>query len=324
MSKPQPLFDTHAHLISDDWERYPPKPLKPDLPTPERTDFTVTVEALIDMMDAQNVTGACLVQRGHIYGYDNSYIIESAQKYAGRLHPVVILDTQDPKTPDLYRDMVENHLVRGFRMAVARPWFLDTSWLCSPTAMKIWEACAELATPMTLIIFMTQLSYILPLVKIIAHKFPTLPILLDHGAMPYGMTQYEVILAEQAGEDVVMPPPPHFGIDKTIAIFEDVPNVYFKITEINMERLAKSGVRAAHIVRRMVDSFGPDRLMWGSDIGQSMLWTYEEKAAMARAAADFLTEEETRKFLHDNAVRVYGIEQPARNSTGSLTGTTGT
>jgi predicted TIM-barrel fold metal-dependent hydrolase len=35
------------------------------------------------------------------------------------------------------------------------------------------------------------------------------------------------------------------------------------------------------------------------------LWNYTEKAAMARAAADFLTEEEARKFLHDNAVRVY-------------------
>jgi L-fuconolactonase len=123
--------------------------------------------------------------------------------------------------------------------------------------------------------------------------------------MPYGMSQYEVGLAEAAGEEVIMPRAPHFGIDRTIALFEDVPNVFFKITEINMERLHVEKVRAAHIVRRMVDSFGPDRLMWGSDIGQSMLWNYTEKAAMARAAADFLTEEEARKFLHDNAVRVY-------------------
>ncbi len=38
-----------------------------------------------------------------------------------------------------------------------------------------------------------------------------------------------------------------------------------------------------------------------------MLWRYEEQAAMARAAADFLTEEEARNFLHDNAARVYGV-----------------
>ena len=36
----QPLFDTHAHLISDDWETYTPKPLRPDLPTPKYWIFT--------------------------------------------------------------------------------------------------------------------------------------------------------------------------------------------------------------------------------------------------------------------------------------------
>jgi L-fuconolactonase len=302
-----PLFDTHAHLISDDWESYPPQPLRPDLPVPERPPYSVTAEALIGMMDEHQVTGACLVQRGHVYGYDNSYIIDAARRHPQRLRPVVILDPQDPSTPGLYRDMVRNHGVGGFRMAQARPWMLDTAWLSSPAAMEVWKACAELGTPMTLIIFRNQLSYVLPLIRLIAGMFPALPILLDHGGMPYGMSQYEVVLALEAGEDVSMPPPPHFGIDHTIAIFEDTPNVFFKITEINMERFAAESVRAADVVRRMTDSFGPERLMWGSDIGQSMLWSYAEKTAMARAAADLLTEAEAKAFLHDNAARVYGF-----------------
>jgi len=107
--------------------------------------------------------------------------------------------------------------------------------MSSPGAMEVWKACADLGTPMTMIIFMNQLPYLLPLVKIIARQFPDLPILLDHGAMPFGMTQYEVKLAEDAGEVVVMPPPPDFGIDRTIRIFEDTPNVHFKITEINFD-----------------------------------------------------------------------------------------
>ena len=104
-----------------------------------------------------------------------------------------------------------------------------------------------------------------------------------------------------------MPPPPHFGIDRTIAIFEDVPNVHFKITEINMERLVKAGVRPAHLLRRMIDSFGPERLIWGSDVGQSHLWDYDEKVAMAKAATDFMTGAEARAFLHDNAARIFGL-----------------
>ncbi|PQA86616.1 amidohydrolase family protein [Hyphococcus luteus] len=299
------LFDTHAHLISDDWDKYPARALTPGLPTPDRPNYTVTVESLIEMMDSHNVERACLVQRGHVYGFDNSYIIDSAAKFPGRLHPVVILDAQDPETPAKYRHMVKNDSVCGFRMAAARPWLWDTAWMSSPAAMEIWKACADLGTPMTIIFYQKHLSYNLPLLKIIAKQFPDLPIIIDHGGMPYGMTQVEVGYAEEDGEEVIMPPPPDFGINETIKIFEDVPNVYFKFTEINIERLAAEKIRPAHIVRRLVDGFGPDRLVWGSDIGQSMLWSYKEKTEMARKAADFLTEEEAVKFLHDNAARIY-------------------
>ena len=47
----------------------------------------------------------------------------------------------------------------------------------------------------------------------------------------------------------------------------------------------------------------------GSDVGQSTLWDYSEKVAMARAATDFLTEAEARAFLHDNAARIFGLAE---------------
>lgn len=308
------LLDTHAHLISDDWDTYRARPFTPDLPVPERPDFTVTAEQLLALMDEHGVDHACLVQRGHVYGYDNSYILDSARRFPDRFHPIVILDTQDPQTPDLYRRMVRDDRVAGFRMANSRPWILDTRWMSSPTAMMIWQACADLGTPMTLIVFDNQLSYVLPLIKLIAQKYPELPVILDHGAMPYGMSQYEVALREQAGEKVIMPPPPDYGIDKTIAIFADLPNVYFKITEINMERLVKANVASSGLIRRMVDVFGPDRLVWGSDVGQSMLWDYATKVAMAREAASELTPEETAKFLHDNAAKIFRLDMSGRSS----------
>ena len=302
------LLDTHAHLIADDWDIYRARPFTPDLPIPDRPDFTVTAEQLLALMDAHGVDHACLVQRGHVYGYDNSYILDSTRRYPGRFHPIVILDTQDPQTPDIYRRMVREDGVAGFRMANSRPWILDTGWMSSPTAMTIWQTCADLGTPMTLIVFDNQLSYVLPLIRLIARTFPDLPIILDHGAMPYGMSQYEVALREKAGETVIMPPPPDYGIDGTIAIFADLPNVFFKITEINMERLVKANVASAGLVRRMVDVFGPERLVWGSDVGQSMLWDYPTKVSMAREAAGDLTAEETARFLHDNAARIFRLE----------------
>ena len=58
------LLDTHAHLIADDWDIYRARPFTPDLPIPDRPDFTVTAEQLLALMDAHGVDHACLVQRG--------------------------------------------------------------------------------------------------------------------------------------------------------------------------------------------------------------------------------------------------------------------
>ena len=301
-----PLFDTHAHLISDEWERYTPKPLRPDLPIPKRTDYTVTAQALINMMDKNDVPTACVVQRGHLYGHDNSYIIDSAKQCPGRLLPVVILDPQDPETPARFTDMVKTQGVRGFRLANARPTFLDTAWMSSPAAMQIWKACADLNVPMTLIIFHNQLPYVLPLLRIISKMYPSLPILIDHLGTAYGVPIPELAWAKESGlGEVPLPPPPDFGLDETIKNFEDTRNVYFKLTEVNMERLHTAGIAAARLVRRLADSFGAERLVWGSDVGQSLRWPYDDKASMGRAAAGFLSAPERALFLYDNAARIY-------------------
>jgi len=304
------LFDTHAHLISDDWDRYPPRALRPDLPVPKRTEYIVTAEGLIGMMDANQVPTACVVQRGHLYGHDNSYIIEAARKFPDRLLPVVILDTQDPETPARFTAMVKSQRVRGFRMANTRPAHLDTAWMSSPAALQVWQACADLNVPMTLIIFQNQLPYVLPLLHIIAKMFPTLPILIDHLGTPYGATLVEMNWARDSGVtgELLMPPAPDFGVQDFIGRFRDTQNVHFKLTEVNMERLHEAGVPADKLIRRLADEFGAERLVWGSDVGQSLRWTYGEKAAMGRAAGRLLNARERAAFLHDTAARLYGAK----------------
>lgn len=301
------LFDTHAHLISEDWTAYPPRALRPGLPVPERPGYSVTAEALVAMMDEHRVDTACVVQRGHIYGHDNSYIIDSARAFPGRLLPVVILDPQDPATPALFSDMVRNDGVRGFRMAAARPFHWDTAWMNSPAAMEVWRACADLHVPMTLIFFQDHLSYALPALKVIAKIFPNLPILIDHVGTPYAASNYEIDFARDQGRSIAMPGPPDFGIDATVGIFDDCPNVFFKLTEINFERLDSVGFDPARMIRRLADRFGAERLIWGSDVGQSVRWPYPQKVAMARASAALLSDAEAGLFLHDNAVSLYSV-----------------
>lgn len=299
------LFDTHAHLISDDWEQYPPRPLAPGLPLPQRTDYTVTAEALIDMMDHQQVATSCVVQRGHLYGHDNSYIVDAARRFPGRLLPVVIFDTQDAHTSCTLARLAGEGLVNGLRMANTRPAQLDTAWMASPAALKVWQTCAQLQLPVSIIFFQNQLSTTLPLLREIARAHPGLPVLIDHLGIPWGASLPELEWAREAGIETALPPPPDFGIGDTIGIFADTPNVYFKFTEINVERMLEGGVDPALAVRRMADRFGASRLCWGSDVGQSLAWPYAEKITHAHSAARLLDAGERTLFLHDTAARIY-------------------
>jgi len=299
------LFDTHAHLVSDDWDTYPPRPLHPSLPVPARTDYSVTAESLVHMMDQHGIAASCVVQRGHLYGYDNGYIIDAARRFPDRLLPVVILDTQDPATPQELHSLARNHGVRGVRMANTRPSQMDTSWMASPAAMQVWKTCDELGLPVAIIFFQNQLPWTLPLLRRIAGMHPQLPILIDHLGIPWGASLPELTWAREAGIDISMPPAPDFGIEATIGIFDDCPNVYFKFTEINAERMQEGGVDAAIVVRQMADRFGAHRLLWGSDVGQSVRWPYDQKVAHAHSAARLLAEGERADFLHANAARLY-------------------
>lgn len=299
------LFDTHAHLISDDWNAHPPRPLAPSLPVPQRTDYSVTAETLVRMMDQHDVAVSCVVQRGHLYGYDNSYIIEAGRSFPGRLLPIVILDTQDPATPATLTRMVREQGVHGLRLANTRPSQLDTAWMASPAALRVWEACSDLQLPVAIIFFQNQLPWTLPTLRYIARRHPDLPILVDHLGIPWGASLPELAWARDTGIDTHLPPPPDFGIDATVRILEDTPNVFFKFTEINVERMQEMGIDPALAVRRMADVFGARRLMWGSDVGQSVKSGFEAKVTHAHAAARLLEPIEHSDFLHDTAARIY-------------------
>lgn len=298
-----PLFDTHAHLVADDAVAYPPSPMRGASGVTEMA-YSVTADWLIGQMDAQDVAQACIVQRGHVYGYDNSYIIDSGKRFPSRFVPVVILDAQDPATPALMTWMVQEQGVRGVRFAQTRFDNYDTGWMNSPAAIVCWRTAADLGVPVAIIVFRLHLPWVLPALKFVVERFPALTVIIDHVGTPHTASTPELLRYVEHGFDNALPDAPDYGIGATIAIFERMPNVLFKLTEIVFDRLADQGTETARFVRLLADRFGASRLMWGSDVGQSEK-TYETKTAMARDAARHLTPEERRQFLHDNAIRVY-------------------
>lgn len=298
-----PIFDSHAHLISDDWETYPPSPMR-GVNTWTSMPYSVTAESLLADMDRHGVPKVCIVQRGHVYGYDNRYIIDSGKRHPDRFIPVVILDAQNPDTPAYLKEIVAYHGVRGLRHAQSSPFHYDTAWMNAPTAMDSWRMAADLGIPVNIIISRRHLPWVLPALKMIAEEFSALSIIIDHLGTMWNYAHVEAERDRAAGRSPDLPGAPDFGLTDTVGIFERLPNVFIKMTEINIDRLLSNGIEPARVVRRFADTFGADRMLWGSDLGQSE-WPYERKAATARAAADYLSAKERARFLFGTAAAVY-------------------
>src|SRR5262249_600622 len=138
----------------------------------------------------------------------------------------------------------------------------------------------------------------------IARRFRDIPILIDHVGVPHASTP-ETRYAASQGINYVVPPPPGFGIAESVAQFGDLGHVHFKVTDINFDRLEDGHSGSAAFVRALADRFGAERLLWGSDVGQSPA-PYHEKLQRLRASTGMLSGEERAQFVGGTAHRLYG------------------
>jgi predicted TIM-barrel fold metal-dependent hydrolase len=297
------IFDTHAHVLSADAGRYPHSMLRGGT-RPPVPPMVFPVERLVEAMDREGVDRACLVQRATLYGYDNSYALDSVADHPERFCAVAVLDAQDPEAPATLAHLVRERALAGLRIVAPKLDEDDVEWLASEQAMALWAAAADRALPVAVILYRLNNDAGRAAMLRVARRFTGLPIILDHCGVPHASTP-ETRWAHAQGLDYTIDPPPGFGIEEALGEFADLPQVHFKVTDINFERLEDAGYDPAGFVTRMADLVGPERLVWGSDVGQSTA-PYGEMLARARHAAAGLGEAGRAAFLGGNAERIYG------------------
>lgn len=302
------LFDAHAHLITGDRTRYPrPAPAAGAAPGgapgagtgmsaapgaaagPNSAGIRETpeVDSVIRWMDASGVAGAAAVQHRGTYGYDNSYILDSVDRHPDRFVPVVVLDAQDAKTPAQVREYVKTHGLAGVRLTGMRAADGTFPWIDSEAAQATWAAANELGLVVDLMSTPpgTQPEVIADYSKL-AQKYPNVRLVLDHVAWP---------AAEGA---------PDYGIDAGHRELARHRNVYYKFTTINLDMLRDARVSEPDMLRHVVDVYGADHVLWGSDIGNSA-GAYGEMVQRIVAATGKLNDAERRQVLHDTGKGVF-------------------
>jgi predicted TIM-barrel fold metal-dependent hydrolase len=188
----------------------------------------------------------------------------------------------------------------------------DTAWLDSDDALGLWRAAASLGLPVTVIFYRRNNDAARAALLGVARKFRNVPILIDHVGVAHASTP-ETRYAASRGIHYVVPPPPDFGIAESIAELGELGHVHFKVTDINFDRLEDAHFDSAAFVRALADRFGAERLLWGSDVGQSPA-PYAEKIERLHASARLLSASERAHFFGGTAQRLYGsalLQPPA-------------
>jgi predicted TIM-barrel fold metal-dependent hydrolase len=198
-------------------------------------------------MDEAGIAHAALVQMSLAYGYDNSYVADSAAAHPSRFASVCSVDVRAPDAPERLRYWIRERNMDGLRVfASFGTMAQDSDWLADPVTEPAWTAALALDIPVC--VMMKSTSF--PALARVLERYPSLRIVLDHlGAPPT--------------DDG----PPFRAADPLWALAGH-DNLYLKLTSSVLGRLAKVGGSAA-FVRRCIDLFGANRIAWGSNVPTS-------------------------------------------------------
>jgi len=245
------------------------------------------VERLLEEMDATGVGKAVLVQRGSIYGFDSSYVCDSAARFPERLCAVASIDATQADCAQKVDYWVRERGAAGVRMMELVKG-ADISWLDSPVARDAWKATVELGVPMCVHLFPWNRAAGLAAIQDILRAIPGVQLLIDHFAA----------IKSDAG-------PPDHGVDELLEAVAAFEGVNVKFTAIPLGRLEAAGIDPRPVVRRVMDLFGPGRMVWGTDITQSP-GSYEELVALGRRSVEGLPAADQETILAGTAMRLYG------------------
>jgi L-fuconolactonase len=231
-------------------------------------------------MKAAGVVAAAAVQKRGAYGVDNRYILDSAARFPNSFFPVVVLEAQDAATPALVADLARKGLA-GVRLTGVMGLDGGFPWLASDEAYRLWTVAAKAG----LVLDLMPMPFghppeALPIYADLARRFPGVRIVIDHLNWP-----------SARGE-------PDFGLDTATRALAAYPNIFFKFTTLNIDKLQDAGLSSAAFLAHAVETLGADRVLWGSDMGNSP-GTYAELVGRGRAAAAYLQPATRRAVLHD-------------------------
>lgn len=237
-----------------------------------------TPEKLIALMRANGVARTVIVQVIH-YRWDNSYLLDVLKRYPGLFHGVCRVNPEDPAAPDTLSRLTEEGF-RGVRLSPAAD--ASGDWIRGRLMPPLWRRCRELKVPMTLLVPATRLADLVPLIE----SNPELTVVIDHMA------------------DCPLDRPDLFQNLLDLARY---PRVFVKASDLwTISRQPYPYADAQEMVKRLIDGYGADRLMWATNWPVSLKQLpYGRIVELYREHMNFLTRTERTAILSGTVERVW-------------------
>lgn len=250
------IVDAHLHVFVKPSKQYPRS--SGGLAPKERE---APIEQLMDLMAANGVSKAGLVQLSGTSVDNHNYLRDCLHKFPNQFAGIGLVDEYSNNPGQELDELVQATGVKGIRLGqLGDPNTTDATQLL---AYPLWQRCAEHGLIMWLYPALDQA----PLIETLAAAFPSVPVVLNHlGICP---DNFSIDAFRRPHVDISIPP----ATMPTILKLAKYPNVFVKISgEYAFSREAYPYRDLQPVVNSLYQAFGAGRLLWATDFP----WIVEE------------------------------------------------
>ena len=279
-------IDAHSHIWAPNNDSFP---LAPGVTVADLKPRSFTEEELLALARPLGVERAVLIQHSTYYRFDNAYLIDVARRHPHRFRVVGMIDDQQPN-PDGQMRLLLPQRVTGVRISPFMRRDSDREgWLETPGMHQLWRTAAETRQAMCCLIDPQQL----PQVAGMAHRYSETPVVIDHFA--------HIGTGGQVGEEDL----------RSLCALAECPLISVKISAYYaLGRKQPPHLELVPMIRRLCETFGPQRLMWGSDSPYQTVApnNYAASLGLVRDHLDFLSDDDRHWLLAKTAQRVFQFD----------------
>jgi predicted TIM-barrel fold metal-dependent hydrolase len=272
-------IDAHVHV----WPRLDPKyPLAKEFTPDVVQPLSFTPDQLLSQCRPMGVDRVVLIQM-NFFGFDNRYMLDAIRQYPGVFSGVAVIDHEQSELRSVMANLHQQG-VRGYRLYATAD--NVAKWQTSKPIDGMFRLGAELGQAMC----MLSDPEALPGIDSLCSRHPDTTVVIDHFS--------RIGMRGPATEDDL----------NTLCRLARFPKVFVKTSAFYALGSKQPPYKdLVPMIKRLVDAFGPKRLMWASDCPYQVQspHTYEASIALIRDHLDFLKQDEREEMLRGTAERVF-------------------